>query len=96
MTTYIVLNLLFMLSAFVLLPLRRKVNTRAWWRMALIVVVLTLVFDPVIVGLSIVAYDPAKLLGVSFFGAPIEDVCYAIYAAAVVPLVWYMIGSRRG
>lgn len=42
--------------------------------------VLTAVFDNLIVGLSIVDYDPAKILGIHIGVAPVEDFMYALLA----------------
>jgi lycopene cyclase domain-containing protein len=49
---------------------------------------MTAVFDSIIVGLSIVSYDPSKILGIFVGFAPIEDFFYALFACLVVPLLW--------
>jgi len=60
-----------------------------------VLVALTAVFDNVIVGSGIVAYDPAKILGVRIGVAPVEDFAYAIVAALALPALWILLGRRR-
>ena len=60
-----------------------------------VLVALTAVFDNVIVGSGIVAYDPAKILGVRLGVAPVEDFSYAIVAALALPALWVLLGGRR-
>jgi lycopene cyclase domain-containing protein len=93
---YIVLNLLFLLTLIMFLPKKFTKPSKQWWVTLGIVVALTALFDPIIVGLGIVAYDESKLLGPTFFGAPVEDFFYAIYAVILIPLVWNRVGERRG
>lgn len=62
-----------------------------WQRIAFTLGVLTLltaVFDSVIIGLEIVAYDSSKMLGIIIGKAPIEDFAYALAAAFLLPLLW--------
>lgn len=58
-------------------------------------VALTAVFDNVIVGSGIVAYDASRILGIRVGVAPIEDFSYAIAAALVLPALWVLLGRRR-
>lgn len=58
-------------------------------------VVLTVVFDNVIVGAGIVAYDDARILGVRIGVAPVEDFSYAVVAALALPALWVLLGRRR-
>ena len=60
-----------------------------------VLVALTAVFDTAIVGSGIVAYDPAKILGVRIGVAPVEDFSYAIVAALALPALWILLGRRR-
>ncbi len=59
-----------------------------------LLVVLTAVFDNVIVGTGIVAYDPARITGVRIGAAPIEDFAYPVVAAFALPALW-QIRRRR-
>lgn len=94
MTLYLILNILFLVTVLALLPKISIRPTKAWWVTLFIVVGLTAIFDPIIIALHIVAYNPATTLGVYWFGAPIEDFFYAIYAVMVVPLLWNRLGRR--
>ena len=61
-----------------------------------VLVVLTVVFDSVIVGTGIVAYDPARILGARVGTAPVEDFAYPIAAAVALPALWLLLrGGRR-
>lgn len=62
---------------------------------AVALVALTAVFDNVIVGLHIVEYDDAKILGLLVPLAPIEDFAYALGAILLVPTVWTLLGRRK-
>lgn len=57
--------------------------------------VLTAVFDNVLIQLSFVAYDTTKLLGVFIGSAPVEDFMYAILAVMLVPAVWHKLGKTH-
>jgi lycopene cyclase domain-containing protein len=65
-------------------PRRRRSQLAA----VLALIALTLVFDNVIIAAGIVAYDPARNLGLKIGLAPIEDFAYAIWAAITIPWLW--------
>jgi lycopene cyclase domain-containing protein len=50
--------------------------------------VLTAVFDNLIILAGIVAYDETKLLGISVGAVPIEDFAYTVVAVLLVPAIW--------
>jgi lycopene cyclase domain-containing protein len=58
-------------------------------------VALTAVFDNVIVGTGIVAYDEGRILGLRLGVAPVEDFSYCIVAALALPALWVLLGRRR-
>jgi lycopene cyclase domain-containing protein len=60
-----------------------------------VLVALTVVFDNVIVGAGIVAYDGSRILGVRVGVAPVEDFSYAVVAALALPALWVLLGRRR-
>jgi lycopene cyclase domain-containing protein len=62
--------------------------------MVIILVVLTAVFDNVIIGLDIVGYDPQRILGIYIYKAPVEDFFYALLAVYVVPALWQYYGKQ--
>jgi lycopene cyclase domain-containing protein len=94
--TYWLINLpflLFALAAMLLLTPRSR-----WGAIPvtlLPVVLLTAVFDNLIVGARIVAYDPSKISGWMIGRAPIEDFAYAVAGVLLIPSVWVFL-SRRG
>lgn len=95
MIAYLLLNLLFLFTIVFFLPARLKRPSKAFWLTLAVILLLTSIFDPIIVGLDIVGYDTTKILGLTIFGAPVEDFLYAIYAAIIVPLIWHKFGKKR-
>ncbi|WP_066522831.1 hypothetical protein [Curtobacterium ammoniigenes] len=68
-------------------------RARRWRRTALLtrlaagsaLVVMTVVFDNVIVGLRIVAYDPLLISGAHLGFIPVEDLAYSVAAVILLP-----------
>lgn len=95
--TYLLMNLGFMLIAFVVLNVfvRKTPWKTVLWTM-LSMLLLTLIFDNVIIGLDIVAYDPQKVSGVFLGLAPIEDFAYTVVAVLAVSSIWNkMTGTKK-
>ncbi len=57
--------------------------------------VLTAVFDNIMIGIGLVGYDRQLISGVFIGRAPIEDFAYAIAAIVLLPSVWVLVGGRR-
>jgi lycopene cyclase domain-containing protein len=57
--------------------------------------VMTIVFDNVIVTLRIVAYDPALISGAKIGAIPVEDLAYSIAAIVLLPSLWVLF-DRTG
>jgi lycopene cyclase domain-containing protein len=97
--TYWLLNLPFLIiAALVALAAalaRRSPRWRAVGLAAVVVLLLTAVFDNVLVGTGIVGYDPSRISGVLVGVAPIEDFAYAIAALVLLPSLWGLLGPRR-
>lgn len=93
MFTYLIMNLIFLLSLIMFLPKKLSKPGRAFWITLGVLLVLTAAFDPVIIGLGVVGYNESLILGLKIFGAPIEDFFYALYAACIVPLLWNKLGE---
>ena len=55
-----------------------------------ILLVLTAIFDNLIVGLGIVGYDEAKISGVLVGVAPLEDFAYTVAAVFALPALWML------
>lgn len=98
MVTYLALNIV-MLTA-VLLIMRLYIGRIVWNRALTIVLavlfVSTAVFDSLIVGSGIVAYDDSLILGLRIGSAPIEDFFYIIMSALLVPTVWHAVRKDTG
>lgn len=89
MATYIILNagvliliILLMVVWRAHLPVGRVVTT------VVFLLLMTAIFDSLIVSQGIVAYNKATILSLYIGRAPIEDFAYAIAAAMLVPYVW--------
>lgn len=93
MFTYLIMNLVFLVSLIMFLPKKLSKPGRAFWITLAVLLVLTAIFDPVIIGLGVVGYDESLILGLKLFGAPIEDFFYALYSACIVPLLWNKLGE---
>lgn len=92
MATYLVLNIVFMavvLIALGALGALRWNRTMTW--VMVILLVLTAVFDSLIIMAGIVDYDYELLLGLKIGAAPVEDFFYAVLAGVLVPNVWHWL-----
>jgi lycopene cyclase domain-containing protein len=96
--TYWLLNLPFLAVALLIavaaLLTRRAPRWRAVGLAAIGVLILTAVFDNVLVGTGIVGYDLALISGVFVGVAPIEDFAYAIAAVLLLPSLWSLLTPR--
>ncbi len=68
-----------------------------WYRRmpVVILLVMTLIFDIILIKVGLVGYDDDKLVGLILGYAPIEDFAYAIAALVLLPAVWYLLRRRR-
>jgi lycopene cyclase domain-containing protein len=53
-----------------------------------VMLLITAIFDNVIIATGIVAYDEAKISGIKIGVAPIEDFAYTVVALLVVPTLF--------
>ncbi len=94
--TYLALNMTFMLIAFVTLNLvSRKSPWRAIGFTMLWMLLVTLVFDNIIIGLEIVGYDKTKISGILLGLAPIEDFAYTVVAVLAVSIIWTKLTKEK-
>jgi len=94
--TYLALNVTFMLIAFVILNLvSRKSPWRAISFTMLWMLLVTLVFDNIIIGLEIVGYDKTKISGILLGLAPIEDFAYTVVAVLAVSIIWTKLTKEK-
>jgi lycopene cyclase domain-containing protein len=97
--TYWALNAAFLgvvaLVALAALASRRAPSWRAIGLAAIPLLVLTAIFDNILVGTGIVGYDPALISGVTVGVAPLEDFAYAIAALVLLPSLWALLSPRE-
>lgn len=60
-----------------------------------VLLVMTAVFDNVMIGIGLVGYDAARISGVFVGIAPLEDFAYAIAALVLLPSVWVLLGGPK-
>ena len=94
--TYWALNAIF-LGAVAILILISVLRHRAprWPAVALtmaVLLVMTAVFDKVMIGIGLVAYEPTLISGAFIGIAPLEDFAYAIAAVLALPALWTLLG----
>lgn len=90
MAGYLTLNIAFLAVVFLLVFAlsRRQVFTKATLISLAALLLLTAVFDNLIIMSGIVGYDPTKLSGLFIGAAPIEDFAYTVAAVLFVPFVF--------
>lgn len=98
--TYTLLNIVFLavvaLVGVAAILARRSPDWRAVGLAAVLMLTLTAVFDNVIIGTGLVAYDDALISGVRIGVAPIEDFAYTVAALVLLPAVWELLPRRGG
>lgn len=96
--TYWLLNLPFLavvaIVAVAAVLVRRSPSWRAIGLAAILLLVLTAIFDNVLVGTGIVGYDEALISGAKIGVAPLEDFAYAIAALVLLPSLWSLLTPR--
>jgi lycopene cyclase domain-containing protein len=97
--TYWALNAIFLgvvaAVAIIAVVLRRPPRLASILLAGAILLVMTAIFDNVMVGVGLVGYD-RRLISGAFIGvAPLEDFAYAIAAVVLLPSVWMLLGHRR-
>ncbi|UYN82996.1 MAG: lycopene cyclase domain-containing protein [Microcella sp.] len=93
--TYTLLNIVFVaIVAFVAIAAmvaRRAPRWRAVGLAAVLLLALTAIFDNVIIGTGLVAYDDELISGVRIGVAPIEDFAYTVAALVLLPSLWHLL-----
>jgi len=97
--TYWTLNAFFLafaaIVAVIAVVARRSPSWRGIGLAAIVVLILTAVFDNVLVGTGIVGYDPALISGAKVGVAPLEDFAYAIAGLVLLPSLWSLLTPRE-
>ena len=103
--TYWTLNAFFLggvavvaIAAVVRARLNAVVGVR--WRAvgvtALLLLVMTAVFDNIMIGVGLVGYDESLISGAFVGIAPLEDFAYALAAVVLLPSIWSLLSRRPG
>lgn len=74
--------------------MRRWLTLKPLTFAALVMFALTAIFDNLIIGTGIVAYDEELLLGVKILYAPIEDFAYTAVALVLVPSLFNLFRTK--
>jgi lycopene cyclase domain-containing protein len=99
--TYWALNAVFLtlvVAVVVAAMIRRRAgNGVNWSAMGITMVVLilmTAIFDNVMIGVGLVGYNETLISGVFVGIAPLEDFAYAVAAVVLLPALWTLCGAR--
>ena len=94
--TYWLLNVVFLAPVVVVGALAaRRVRWPAIGLTAAVVLVMTAVFDNVMISVGLVDYAPALISGAFIGIAPLEDFAYAIAAVLGLPSLWHLLGRKQ-
>ena len=72
---------------------RRRMRASAWTALAL--VLLTAVFDNIMIAVDLFSYPAEHLSGLRIGLAPLEDFAYPVCAAFLVPAIFTLDSARR-
>jgi lycopene cyclase domain-containing protein len=71
----------------------QRMRASAWT--AGVLVLLTAVFDNVMIAVNLFSYPPEHLSGLRIGLAPLEDFAYPVCAAFLVPAIFTLVSPRR-
>lgn len=94
--SYLGLNAVF-LGAVILLGIvfRKKLSWRPIFFATAVLLIATVIFDNLIVGTGIVAYDENLILGIKIGVAPIEDFAYSLAAPLLISIAAQLIKGSK-
>ncbi len=84
-----------LLAGLIALLFRMHLNLRALGWATALVLLMTLVFDNLIILVGIVGYDEALISGIKLGIAPIEDFSYTLVGLVLIPLTWELLGKKK-
>lgn len=94
--TYFVMNLFFLVPLFVIgLFMRKQLPWRAIILATGTLLVITAIFDNLIIGTGIVAYDEALISGIKLGLAPIEDFSYSLAGPLLIAILSKVLGLDK-
>jgi lycopene cyclase domain-containing protein len=93
--TYWLLNVVFLIPVVIVGVLAlRRVRWAAVGVTAAVLLLMTAVFDNIMISIGLVDYDPALISGAFIGVAPLEDFAYALAAIVGLPSLWALLGPR--
>lgn len=94
--TYWLLNAVFLVPVVIVAVLAsRRIRWAALALTMAVLLVMTAVFDNIMIAIGLVAYDPRFISGAFIGIAPLEDFAYAIAAVLGLPALWHLLERRR-
>ena len=97
--SYLILCAGFLLATIVIAAVvRRRENAPSFAAVAIaagVVLVLTAVFDNVMIAAGLFAYSDAHISGIRIGAAPIEDFTYPLAAVILLPALWSRLGRHH-
>ncbi|EPR77550.1 C50 carotenoid epsilon cyclase [Leifsonia rubra CMS 76R] len=97
--TYWLLNAVFLALVVVLavaaIAFRRAPQWRAIAIATGILLIMTAVFDNIMISVGLVGYSADAISGAFIGVAPLEDFAYTLAAVVALPCLWTLLGSRR-
>lgn len=100
--SYLGLAALFIVPALLLAVVagRRRGLGRQWWAATglslLVLLVLTVVFDSLMIVADLFRYDESQLTGVRLLLAPVEDLAWPLASVLLLPALWELVRPRPG
>jgi lycopene cyclase domain-containing protein len=94
--SYLELNFIFLATAVI--PAIIVLRGREWFTVAKVLgpmLLLTAIFDNLIIATGIVAYEPQNISGIMIGVAPIEDFAYTIAAVLLITTIWHWFGRGK-
>ncbi|ROR73026.1 lycopene cyclase domain-containing protein [Bogoriella caseilytica] len=76
-------------------PAEARMPWKAMLAAGALLMLLTAIFDTVIIGVGLVDYDESLILGWRIGLAPIEDFAYPLAGVILLPALWALLGGRR-
>jgi lycopene cyclase domain-containing protein len=93
--TYWLLNLPFLAVAVLAgILAARRLSWPAIGLTAAVLLTMTAIFDNIMIGVGLVAYEPSLISGAFLGIAPLEDFAYALAAIIGLPSLWVLLGDR--
>ncbi len=95
--TYAALALVFLAVPVAIAALAATVRLpdRRWWgctaAVAAALLVMTAVFDSLMIAADLFRFDSARLLGVHVIRAPLEDFAWPLASALMLPALWLLL-----